>query len=324
MSVVPAVPPRATPAPARGPAPAPEADAASDPVSRRLAEAARIAAGPVFFIVGCQKSGTTWVQRLLDGHPEIACRGEARVADLLVPLLDQVRGAYAANHRLDEADDFDDDRFETAAGLFASALFAGWAEAGGARIVGEKTPQHALFMPRLARWFPGSRFVHVIRDGRDGAVSGWFHNLRRGRPDFRRRFPDFAEYVRYYVAAHWIRYIDAARGFAATAPDRCHELRYEDLHADGARVVTDLLRFLGVDAGDEAVTACLDAGSFERLSGGRPRGEADPASHFRKGVVGDWAEHFDRPARAAFEDAGGRAMLERLGYDPAWEPDAGA
>ena len=30
----------------------------------------------------------------------------------------------------------------------------------------------------LGRIFPHARFLHVIRDGRDGAVSGRFHNLR--------------------------------------------------------------------------------------------------------------------------------------------------
>ena len=33
---------------------------------------------PVFFVVGYQKSGTTWLMRILDSHPEILCRGEGR------------------------------------------------------------------------------------------------------------------------------------------------------------------------------------------------------------------------------------------------------
>ena len=33
---------------------------------------------PVFFVVGHQKSGTTWLMRMLDSHPEILCRGEGR------------------------------------------------------------------------------------------------------------------------------------------------------------------------------------------------------------------------------------------------------
>src|ERR671913_2476569 len=33
---------------------------------------------PVFFVVGQQKSGTTWLMRMLNSHPEILCKGEGR------------------------------------------------------------------------------------------------------------------------------------------------------------------------------------------------------------------------------------------------------
>ena len=47
------------------------------------------------------------------------------------------------------------------------------------------------------------------------------------------------------------------------------------------------------------------AGSFERLSGGRRRGKEVAGSHFRKGVVGDWREHFDEGGDRRFEAAAG-------------------
>src|ERR687889_2644175 len=33
---------------------------------------------PVFFVTGVGKSGTSWLMRTLDGHPEILCKGEGR------------------------------------------------------------------------------------------------------------------------------------------------------------------------------------------------------------------------------------------------------
>ncbi|HYQ85440.1 MAG TPA: hypothetical protein VEP28_15795, partial [Rubrobacter sp.] len=44
-------------------------------------EPARLERGsktPVFFVTGVGKSGTSWLMRTLDGHPEILCRGEGR------------------------------------------------------------------------------------------------------------------------------------------------------------------------------------------------------------------------------------------------------
>src|ERR671910_2869339 len=33
---------------------------------------------PVFFVTGVGKSGTSWLMRTLDSHPEILCKGEGR------------------------------------------------------------------------------------------------------------------------------------------------------------------------------------------------------------------------------------------------------
>ena len=41
----------------------------------------------LFFLVGVGKSGTTWLQKLLDGHPEISCNGEGHFVDVLLPQL---------------------------------------------------------------------------------------------------------------------------------------------------------------------------------------------------------------------------------------------
>ncbi len=54
----------------------------------------RIAALRVFFVVGCQKSGTTWLQYLLDAHPQIVCGGEAHLTDVLAPLLQDAFHLY--------------------------------------------------------------------------------------------------------------------------------------------------------------------------------------------------------------------------------------
>jgi hypothetical protein len=67
------------------------------------------------------------------------------------------------------------------------------------------------------------------------------------------------------------------------------------------------------------VAACVDGASFERLSGGRRPGEENASSHFRKGVAGDWAAHFDGEALARFETEAG-ALLQELGYAGAAAP----
>ena len=53
---------------------------------------------------------------------------------------------------------------------------------------------------------------------------------------------------------------------------------------------------------------------FERKSEGRGRGEEDRASHYRKGGVGDWQEHFTPRIKSVFKERHG-ALLKLLAYE---------
>jgi hypothetical protein len=294
--------------------------AAADPVppesqwDRTHAGVKAVLQKDLFFVLGCQKSGTTWVQQLLDEHPEIICRGEGRFGPVLLPLLQQTLRAYNERHTAGPELNFTDQQLEY---LFVTtvALALGNAVAGrDVKCVGEKTPEHSMLAPAFARIFPRSRFIHVIRDGRDGVVSGWFHGQRVGE-SFTTRFKDLADYVEFYVTRHWIPYIQSARSVGQTAPHRYFELRYEDLLTEPEPIIRRMLEFLGVDPSDDAVRRCRDNASFEKLARGRKRGDEDRGSFYRKGVAGDWKNHFDDGCVQAFARHGGE-MLRALGYEP--------
>jgi len=44
--------------------------------------------------------------------------------------------------------------------------------------IGDKTPAHSFCMRTLTKLFPEARLVHVLRDGRDVAVSAYYHKRR--------------------------------------------------------------------------------------------------------------------------------------------------
>lgn len=283
--------------------------------------AAALAGRGRFFVVGCQKSGTTWALRLLDAHPQLLGCGETHLLDLLAPLFQDAANTYNRRQAQRVAEGrgeqiHEDDVLAAlrrlADGIFARRLAAA-AEPATVTSVGEKTPEHARAIPLLERLFPGARYVHVIRDGRDAAVSGWAHLARRGG---RERFGSFPAYARYFAAHHWRPYIESARAAGAALGDRYCELRYERLHEDGATEARRAFACLGVRSDDDTVARVLDAASFRRLSGGRERGAEDPASFFRKGVSGEWREAFDDEALRAFDEEAG-ALLAELGYEPA-------
>jgi len=269
----------------------------------------------LFFVLGCQKSGTTWIQGLLNGHAEIRCHGEGCFGTALLPALSQALRAYHQHQRCGDIGRLSSDQAEALFALSVGMALSNWVGEADVRAIGDKTPEHALVIDVLARVFPSAKFIHVVRDGRDGAVSGWHHNIReKGEAAFRKRFPDFAAYAAYFAEGHYIPYIRKAQAFGQAEGDRYLEVRYEELHAEGERVTREMLEFLNVRADDAGVEACLKVGDFRAMSGGRERGEADAGSHFRKGVVGEWRSFFDERARRAFEDPAG-GLLEELGYE---------
>jgi len=264
----------------------------------------RALALPKAFVVGCQKSGTTWVQHLLASHPEVCSRGEARLGTLLFPLLAQVARAYNEQQRVGAVNRIEDPQLREIGRLACCSLFARWLDAerdsDRVRLIAEKTPEHAQALPVLDAVFGGCRIVHVIRDGRDCTVSGWFHNLREHADEFRARFPTMALYADYFASQHWGPYIRSAQSWGAANPDRYHEIRYEELIERPHAGYAALFRFLGVGADEETVRGCVERTSFHAMTGRDP-GEQNVSSHFRKGVVGDWREHLDPDAVAAFE-----------------------
>ena len=276
-----------------------------------LKVSADIARRDVFFVVGCQKSGTTWVRRLLDNHPNVCCRGEGHFSDVIAPMLEQMHRIYNEDRRATWGFGPDDllANIRLVTDTILGKYLAGCRDRRDVRLIGDKTPESALAVPALSVLYPGARFIHVIRDGRDAAVSGWAHIHRRGA---QQRFDSFSDYAVYFAEHHWAPYITRARQGGRHVPDRYLEVRYEDLHDSPTDHTHRILQFLGVSAADDIVRSCVHRAAFRALSG-RDAGDEDPSSHFRKGIVGDWANRFDEAALRRFEAVAG-PLLQELGY----------
>lgn len=92
-------------------------------------------------------------------------------------------------------------------------------------------------------------------------------------------------------------------------------VRYEDLLGNDVEIMQKvLIEDCGMEVEATAVKHAVIANRFDRLSGGRARGEEDLSSHYRKGVVGDWEVELPLEIRQAFEEQYGR-LLSQLGYE---------
>jgi len=271
------------------------------------------------FIIGCGKSGTTWLRYMLNGHSQIVVEGEGSFAWRLLPHFFQALEAFNKHQQKGQppVTHFAPDDALVMARVLIDTQLARYVEHArqsgrdlrDLRYVGDKTPQHTIAIPLLNTLYPESRFVHIMRDPRDVAVSGWFHD---GRTSGR----TFEQFVYHYMNEVWPLQVGSARRDGPPlGAKRYFEIRYEDLLEDEQGIVERVLAFLDVDRASGAVAQCRAAGSFKRLSGGRDRGEEDQSNFYRKGVAGDWRNHLPLELVQPCCDRIAGLMVA-AGYDP--------
>ncbi len=263
------------------------------------------------FVLGVRRSGTTLLRLILDRSPGIAIPDESH----FIPQL-------AHRHRTPVAPDaFLEDlrrlrtlvRWDLPAEEVASSLrpgmttgeaigavFATYAGKHGKPRWGDKTPAYMRQLPVLESVFPEATFVHLIRDGRDVALS--FLGLAEGVATRTWGSPESPA----GVACQWSTEICAARALGRrVGPSRFLEVRYEDLVADPARVVESVCSFTALPF-DPSMLEPSDAEIAQRPHHRRLR---EPPSKRR-----DWRMEMGAEDVESFEAIGG-ALLVELGYE---------
>ena len=142
----------------------------------------------VFFIVGEMRSGTSWLRRTLSAHPEVSCNQEAsffgrdydheEIPVYPGPVSSLTRALAEARelktwHGLpwnQWADGYEED-LRNLTRLSIDYFLSKEVARTGKRIVGDKSPQHTECLGEMYEIYPDARVIHIVRDGRDVAVS---------------------------------------------------------------------------------------------------------------------------------------------------------
>lgn len=272
--------------------------------------AAAVRGADMAFVVGAPRSGTTWLQVLLEQHPRVATCPETHLFDgYVAPLYDRWRwetdtGLSGLSHLLD-GDDFD----RLVRG-FVRDVHQLLADKPDTDLFVEKTPQHALHAQLAAKLFPAARFLHIVRSPRDmvasllAAAEGWGSEWAPAGP---------AD-----AAQTWRRHVTAARQIAGSS--RYHEIRFGELKQDPAAAASDVYRWLGLEADDELCARAAERCSLERLreepdafNSLRSDMDAYAEDFFRKGKTGSGKRELSRSELRTVEYVAGQPMLD-LGY----------
>jgi hypothetical protein len=222
-------------------------------IKARRASSRRVASGelaPAPFVVGATRSGTTLLRLMLDAHPEMAIPSETH---FIPDLIKAYRLESATPERMCEVvtahrrwGDFHLDPEELLArfraidpinpGDAARAFFQLYAEREGKTRWGDKTPGYVREMHRIESVLPEARFVHLVRDGRDVALSVLGMNWGPST------VPE--------AAFRWKKRILRAR---EQAPRIGHyvEIRYEDLVRDTEVTLRQICEFVDLPYDEE-------------------------------------------------------------------------
>lgn len=282
---------------------------------------------PVPFVVGLSRSGTTLLRMMLDSHPDLAIPFETHFLPAIFAQVDPplTRDMFfervvsspgwpnmaIANEqfrqRLDNIEPFD-----TVSGV--RAFFLMCAERFGKQRWGDKTPAYLHQMTEIQERLPEAHFIHIIRDGRDVAIS---HRGLWWGPG------DDAE----AAARFWRRGIESAR---RQSPDlrKYLEIRYEDLVNDPFAQLAIISRYLDLDY-DPAMLGYFDRADRLIADMVEPIGPPDrpkpSVSTFRsihertrhppdQSRIGRWRLEMTDADQQIFETEAG-SVLKELGYE---------
>lgn len=273
------------------------------------------------FVVGSGRSGTTLLRLMLDSHPMLAIPGESTFIRYLWMNRDYYwrRGQFQprlllkailadpnfqrweipaervwARVQLLETPSFSD---------IIAAPFEAYADSHGKSRWGDKTPNYVLSIREIAQLFPDASFVHVIRDGRNVALS----------------YMSIPMFTGGIWAATWLwrdRVNAGLRAGKSLGPQRYLQIRYEDLVRNPERELRALCVFLNLEFSGDMLRYYLDAESRLQAPPDRVRFHENISAPPRPSLT-DWRSEMPRDDLLIFESVAGD-LLEEFGYERAF------
>jgi hypothetical protein len=289
------------------------------------------------FIIASPRSGTTWISKALNVHPQVYCterRLFGRYADLVKnDAKDELRLRCTLDH-------FAYWSLKPQAIGGNKAVFKAYLKAlqqeeylskGKRNVIDKITPyvhtSHVV-SDGIKEHFPKSKLIFLLRDGRDVCTSGVFHWFNKQLAseelsDFeksrRETFVNKAPFKgdRFFTTSEieeWAHtWSQPLREIDKFDSSKVLLISYEDMLQDQRQVLSQVYSHAGVSNSNAILDKCVEASTFKKMSGNREQGEAQANAHVRKGVSGDWKNYFVRQDAELFNEIAGD-MLLKYGY----------
>ncbi len=221
-----------------------------------------------FVCIGAQKSGTTWLARMLQSHPEIFITPvkEIHYFDHVAGITEHLsskkrRSRYRKYHQRmwTQWTRFGEHRQQWAwyRDYMASPIDDAWyarlfAHRGTARFAGEVTPEYAILGPKglahIRRLAPDARVLFIMRNPVERMWSQVLHQCRARGLDANRQpleaIVKMLEETRFKELGDYTATLDNMGAVFRRA--QTLSLFYEDMHADRLVALEQVCRFIGI------------------------------------------------------------------------------
>lgn len=162
-------------------------------------------------------------------------------------------------------------------------------------------PDNLLYIPLIAPTVPDALFLHIIRDGRDVALS-------MNKKGFIRPFPWDKQRSLLAAGLHWKWKVERGRQAGRQIPQRYLEIQFEDLVCKTRDTLAKVGRFIGHDLDYDKIQK-QPIGTVRRPNSTFKGDDGKPTSD----PVGRWKTHLSKMEIAQLESLIG-PLLTDLGY----------
>ncbi|KAM7332214.1 hypothetical protein ACRRTK_008922 [Alexandromys fortis] len=263
---------------------------------------------PLIFVGGVPRSGTTLMRAMLDAHPEVRCGEETRI----IPRVLAMRQAWSKSGReklrLDEAG-VTDEVLDAAMQAFILEVIAKHGEP--ARVLCNKDPFTLKSSVYLARLFPNSKFLLMVRDGRASVHSMITRKVTIAGFDL----SSYRDCLTKWNKAIEVMYAQCME----VGRDKCLPVYYEQLVLHPRRSLKRILDFLGITWSDTVLHHEDLIGKPGGVSLSKIERSTDQViKPVNLEALSKWTGHI--PGDVVRDMAQIAPMLARLGYDPYANP----
>lgn len=271
------------------------------------------------FIVGSPRSGTSLLSRIIGSHPEIGIPFESHLYPRLYPWrkvygdlsmyesrerivgdmvnMETIKNWEEIPEKREILNNFKGSDFHSA----FRAIMEAWLSIVGKKRWGEKTPHNIFFWKDILEGFPDSRFIHIVRDGRDVAMS--WKKVRFGPEHF------------YPIANLWNKYIEKVDELKCNIDsDRFHEVKYEEILIKPEKTIKKVCNFLGERFYYDMMLFYKNSEPYPTDS----RNERNLSRPILRRNMNKWRSSIRSRNLRIFEAVAGET-LERYGYDRGYQ-----